>query len=184
MQSIFDGPGNVISEDYFFIMELSDKFKGEFDRRAKLADVAVNLPDQGYAWSLAVIHLSYVSDYSGFVGLLQEHVGLWQKHGKKYGEGSPSDVIVEGNKTDELYVLMNGPKVDAVPAFEGFFNSLERLHSKDWVVGARVGILEYGAKSTVGSMIDLARKRQVRYSVGKPPGAPKPGLKGGLERVV
>lgn len=166
-------------------MELSDKLKEETGQRAKLADATKDLPSsQRYAWSLAVIHLSYVSDYSGFVGLLQEHVGLLQKHGKRYDGHSPPDILVEGSKPDELYVLLYGPKADALSTLDGFFNDLDRLQPGKWIVGARVGASEYGTKSTVDSMIDSARKRPGRREIGKVPGVySPPALTGGLERV-
>lgn len=167
-------------------MELSDKLKEETRQRAKLADSTKDLPASvRYTWSLAVIHLSYVSDYSGFVGLLQEHVDLVQKHTKKYAENSFPDIIVEGSKPDELYVLMYGPKADAVSALDGFFDNIDRLQPDKWILGARFGVAEYDTKSTADSMIDSARKRPIRHDIGKVPGVySKPALTGGLGKVV
>ncbi len=165
-------------------MELSDKLKVEFDQRAKLADDTGNLtPGQSYAWSLAVIHLSYVSDYDGFVGLLKEHVDLLEKHTQKTVHSLP-DVVVEGSKPDELYVFMNGPKLDAVLTLDDFFESIERLYPGEWTVGARLGASEYISKSTAESMIDSARKRPTRHEIGKGPGVYSKPLTGGLESVA
>jgi hypothetical protein len=167
-------------------MELSDKLKGEFDRRAKLVEDTKNsVSGKGYVWSLAVLHLSYVCDYSGFVGSLKEHVGLLEKYTTKYSETAPPDIVVEGDKPDELYVLMYGPKVDAMSALHGFFEALEGLHPGKWIVGARLGVSEYAAKSTADSMIDAARKRPIKYVIGELPVVKSDsGLTGGLEKVT
>jgi hypothetical protein len=134
---------------------------------------------------LAVIHLSYVSDYSGFIGLLHEHVDLLQKHTKKCAGNFPPDIIVEGSKPDELYVLMYGPKADALSTLDGFFDNIDRLQPGKWTLGARFGVAEYGTKSTTDSMIDSARKRPIKHDIGKVPGVySKPALTGGLERVT
>ncbi len=141
-------------------MNLPEQFKQEISYRSRIAQKA------NYTFSVAVVELHKVSDANRFLDALKDHV-------KMYNDCVPSDKIMRGELSNELYIVMRGKEPECLWKLSQFFGSPGvRPQMKDINLTARLGISEYQRGKTPLELIQEAYVRPMRYEIGNVTASP------------
>ena len=117
---------------------------------------------------MAVIELQRVSDVDSFLEQLKKYVKVNNQH-----VPAPSDKIMRGELSNELYILLRGTEDECFFKLAGFFGDAgirPMLH--DVSLTARLGLSQYDGGKSPFELIQEARGlRPMVYTVGNVPDA-------------
>ncbi len=137
-------------------MLLPDEFKAEAIYRGRIAETAPT-----FTWTVAVVEVKHVSDADRFLGELRDYV-------KTNNRCVPSDKIVRGEQSGELYLLLRGNEEDCFLKLTNFFGGPgigvePRL--KGLNLTARVGLCQYSKGKSPLELIQRAYESPTIYNI-------------------